>query len=67
MTTLKPTDGKLAYKIVEDFEKKYNIILTPSGGELKDKLIRISHMGNMDKKYVNILINNMYKYYGVKR
>jgi aspartate aminotransferase-like enzyme len=66
MTTLTPTDGKLAYKIVEDFEQKYNIILTPSGGNLANKIIRISHMGEMDKKYIDILIKYLYKYYGVK-
>ena len=66
MTALTPTDGKSAYEIVEDFEKKYNIILTPSGGKLKDKLIRISHMGDMDKKYIDVLIKYLYKYYGVK-
>ncbi|MBN2782219.1 MAG: alanine--glyoxylate aminotransferase family protein [Campylobacterales bacterium] len=67
MTALTTTDGKSAYKIVEDFEKKYNIILTPSGGELKDKLIRISHMGAMDKKYIDVLIDALHDYYGVKR
>jgi aspartate aminotransferase-like enzyme len=67
MTTLTPTDKKSAYKIVEDFEKNYNIILTPSGAELKDKLIRISHMGYMDKKYIDVLIDALYKYYGANR
>lgn len=63
MTTLLLKDGKKANKVVEDFEKKYNIILTPSGGELKEKVIRISHMGNMDKKYVDVLIHHLKKYY----
>jgi len=67
MTTLTPTDGKLAFEIVEYFEKEYNIILTPSGGELKDKVIRISHMGYMDTKYIDVLINHLNKYYGVSK
>ncbi|MEA1955428.1 MAG: aminotransferase class V-fold PLP-dependent enzyme [Campylobacterota bacterium] len=67
MTALTPTDGKKAYKIVEDFEKKYKIILTPSGGDLKDKLIRISHMGTMDKNYMDVLIKHLFKYYGIKK
>lgn len=66
MTTLLITNNKKANKIVEDFEEKYNIILTPSGGDLKEKIIRISHMGNMDKKYIDILIDHLNKYYGVR-
>ena len=64
MTTLTTTDGKLATQIIKDFEERYNIILTPSGGDLKDKLIRVSHMGNMNKKYVDVLINALKQYYG---
>ncbi|MCG3675152.1 pyridoxal-phosphate-dependent aminotransferase family protein [Aliarcobacter butzleri] len=63
MTTLTPTDGKLATQIIEEFEERYNIILTPSGGDLKEKLIRVSHMGNMNKKYVDVLINALKQYY----
>lgn len=63
MTTLTPTDGKLATQIIEEFEERYNIILTPSGGDLKEKLIRVSHMGNMNKKYVDVLINTLKQYY----
>ena len=65
MTTLTPTDGKLATQIIEEFEERYNIILTPSGGDLKDKLIRVSHMGNMNKKYVDVLIDALKQYYGI--
>lgn len=64
MTTLTPTDGKLATQIIKDFEERYNIILTPSGGDLKERLIRISHMGNMNKKYIDVLINALKQYYG---
>lgn len=64
MTTLIPTDGKKASQIIKDFEERYNIILTPSGGNLKEKLIRISHMGNMNKKYMDVLIQALRKYYG---
>lgn len=67
MTTLTPTDGKLASKIIEDFEEKYNIILTPSGGDLKEKLIRVSHMGDMNKKYLDVLIEALKQYYGKNR
>ena len=65
MTTLTPTDGKLASQIIKDFEERYNIILTPSGGDLKEKLIRVSHMGNMNRKYIDVLINALKQYYGI--
>jgi aspartate aminotransferase-like enzyme len=64
MTTLIPTDGKFASQIIKDFEERYNIILTPSGGDLKEKLIRVSHMGNMNKKYMDVLINALKQYCG---
>lgn len=50
-------------KLLTILKKNYNIILTPSGGELKDKLIRVSHMGNMSKKYIDVLINHLKKYH----
>lgn len=63
MTTLTPKDGKFASKIIEDFKIKYNIILTPSGGDLKDKVIRVSHMGDMNKRYINVLLRALKDYY----
>ncbi len=67
MTTLTPTDGRSAYEIVKDLDKKFNIVLTPNGGELRNIIFRISHMGNMDRDYINVLINALHEYYGVKR
>ncbi len=63
MTTLAPTDGKSAFKIVEDLEKNYKVMVCPNGGELKDKIFRISHMGDMDEAYIDILINALFDYY----
>lgn len=67
MTSIIPTDGKNALKIINDFKQLYNIVLTPSGGDLKDKLIRISHMGEMNKEYIDVLINALKDYYGVNK
>jgi aspartate aminotransferase-like enzyme len=63
MTTLTPTDGKSAFQIVEDLEKNYKIMVCPNGGELKDKIFRVSHMGDMDEAYVDILIDALFDYY----
>jgi aspartate aminotransferase-like enzyme len=67
MTTLTPTDGKSASQIVKDLEEQYNIIVAPNGGDLKDKVFRVSHMGNMDREYVDILIDALYGYFSIKR
>lgn len=67
MTTLTPTDEKKANEIVKDLDEKYDCIVTPNGGELKEKIFRVSHMGNMTKEYIDILIDAMYDYYSIKR
>ncbi|MFK5985245.1 MAG: aminotransferase class V-fold PLP-dependent enzyme [Pseudomonadota bacterium] len=67
MTTLTPTDGRLANKIISDFEQQFNIILTPSGGGDKNKLIRISHMGYMTKEYIDVLIDSLKIYYNEEK
>lgn len=67
VTALSPSDGKSAAKIVEDMEKVYDISLTPNGGELKDKVFRVSHMGRIDFEYTDILLDALFDYYGVSR
>ena len=67
MTTLVPTDGKSAAVIVNDLKERFNVIVTPSGGELRDKIFRVSHMGDMTKEYTDVLINALYQYYGERR
>jgi len=63
MTALSPTDGKKAHMIVSDLERLYDVVLTPNGGDYKDTIFRISHMGNMTRSYVDILINALKDYY----
>ena len=63
MTTLSPTDGKSAFKIVEDLEERYKVMVCPNGGELKDTIFRVSHMGDMDEVYVDVLIDALFDYY----
>lgn len=67
MTTLTPTDEKSAWTIVNDLDTKYNVIVAPNGGKLKDKIFRVSHMGAMTKEYTDILIDALYDYYKRKR
>jgi len=42
-------EGTDARNIVEQLRMEFDIEVTPSGGELKDKLIRVAHMGNQDE------------------
>lgn len=56
VTSLVVKDGRSAYKIFEILERDYEIWVCPSGGDLKDKLIRIGHIGNLTKQDVDRLI-----------
>lgn len=67
LTTLTPTDDKSASTIVKDLDEKYNVVVAPNGGALKDKAFRISHMGAMTKEYTDILIDALFNYYGRER
>lgn len=67
MTTLTPTDGKSAAQISKDLDEQFDITVTPNGGELKDKIFRVSHMGDMNKEYVDVLINALHTYYNIKK
>ena len=67
MTALSPTDGKSAMDVVNALEKDYKVMVCPNGGDQRDSVFRISHMGEMTKEYTDILINALYDYYGVSR
>jgi len=63
MTTLTPKNSKSAFDIVQDLEDNYKIVICPNGGELRDKIFRVSHMGDMTKEDVNLLVNSLKSYY----
>ncbi|MEA1953261.1 MAG: aminotransferase class V-fold PLP-dependent enzyme [Campylobacterota bacterium] len=67
MTTLTPTDGKSAMDIVNDLESGYKVMVCPNGGAERDIIFRVSHMGDMDKVYTDVLIDALYDYYKVDR
>lgn len=37
-----------AYEFYLKLKENYNLVVTPNGGALRDKVIRIGHMGNLD-------------------
>lgn len=67
MTALSPTDGSSALAVVNALSERHNITVAPNGGALKDKVFRVSHMGDMNEEYVDVLINALDHYYGVTR
>jgi len=67
MTTLTPTDGKSAMDIVNALEEGYKVMVCPNGGDERDIIFRVSHMGDMTKAYTDVLIDALYDYYGVER
>lgn len=48
--------SKSAYEIFENLESDYNIWICPSGGELRDKLFRVGHLGALEKKDMDMLL-----------
>jgi len=48
-----------AFDVVQQMDNKFNTYLTSNGGELKDKVFRVSHMGDQTKEEIDILIKNL--------
>ena len=67
MTTLTPTDGKSAMDIVNDLESNYKVMVCPNGGDKRDVIFRVSHMGDMTKEYTDVLIDALHNYYKIDR
>lgn len=56
LTPLQPYKGISAYSIFEYLKNEYHLLVTPSGGNLRDHLIRVGHIGNLTIEHNNILI-----------
>lgn len=46
-----------AYKIFEILKDEYNIWICPNGGELKEKVFRVGHIGNVSYSEIDTLID----------
>ncbi len=64
MTTLTPTDGKNAFDIVCALEQNHKVIVCPNGSDTKDKVFRVSHMGDTNEAHIDILIDALNQFYG---
>ena len=47
VTPLRPSNGMSAYDIFLKLKDEHGIWVCPNGGELKDKVFRVGHMGNL--------------------
>ena len=56
VTSLSPRDGISANDIFLTLKDEYGIWVCPNGGELKDKVFRVGHIGNLQKKDFDVLI-----------
>ncbi len=63
MTTLTPTNGQSAMEVVNDMEERYKIMICPNGGALRDKIFRVSHMGDMTTDYTDVLVRALQDYF----
>ena len=57
VTPLAPTNGKNAYDIFLTLKDEYNIWICPNGGELKEKVFRVGHIGALTEKNYDTLID----------
>ena len=55
VTALHPINGS-AHAIFLHLKDNYNIWVCPNGGEMKDKIFRVGHIGALEKKDYDVLI-----------
>lgn len=56
VTPLHPTNGMSAYDIFLRLKDEYGIWVCPNGGELKDRVFRVGHMGCLTDRDNDILV-----------
>ncbi len=57
VTSLTPINGKSAYDIFTALKDEYRIWICPNGGELKDTVFRVGHIGALTEKDFDTLID----------
>lgn len=57
VTTLEVMNDVSAYNIFKYLKNKYNIFICPNGGDFKDKIFRVGHIGSLSFDDNNKLIN----------
>ena len=57
VTPLSPTNGMSAYDIFLRLKDEFGIWICPNGGDLKDKIFRVGHMGNLTSSDYDNLVS----------
>ena len=58
VTSLVPLNkGVSAYRIFEILKDEFKIWICPNGGELRDKVFRVGHIGNITEQEVDVLLD----------
>ena len=55
LTALTPTNGVSAYDIYSELKLRFNLVVTPNGGNLRDRIFRVGHMGNLAESDLDAL------------
>ena len=55
VTPLRPTNGMSAYDIFLKLKDEHGIWVCPNGGDMKEKIFRVGHMGCLDEKDYDVL------------
>ncbi len=56
VTPLSPTNGVSAYDIFTVLKDEYRIWVCPNGGEFKDKVFRVGHIGALETRDYDVLL-----------
>ena len=56
VTSLSPTNGVSAYDIFVTLKDEYGIWVCPNGGEMKDIVFRVGHIGALTKEDYDTLL-----------
>ena len=59
VTPLHPTNGMSAYDIFLKLKDEHGIWICPNGGELKDKVFRVGHMGCLTEVDYDMLVSTL--------
>ncbi|MGN0414067.1 MAG: pyridoxal-phosphate-dependent aminotransferase family protein [Agathobacter sp.] len=62
VTPLLMKEGESAYDLFQTLERDFGIWVCPSGGEMKEKLFRVGHIGNLHEKDIDYLLEAMEQY-----
>ena len=47
LTALSPSNGSSAYELFSQLAARFKVIVTPNGGQLRHRVFRVGHMGNL--------------------